>query len=1239
MADVILDPSGSGALPCAAVFENGVIVSVHNHAPSSRRAEGSPPAVRVPFTALAVDGAGSRALTCDAEGSLVLYDLLQQGYRRVVRMGAPAHLLLFDAGDPGRCFAALGDGTARVYDLDSGEALAILAGHRGAIFSLCQSADGGTVLTASADVALLWEVGGAWARRRALSYATGIAGAAMAAGAPLLALAFKNDSVIVWDLASYAVVAKLRLPEAEAGAGLRCVALGSDGALAAAGAGNGCAYVWDVPTGALVRIVDAPPPAGGVVAVGVVSAAVSAATAAALLAASAALGGAPAPSPAPAPPSLLLLDDAGRALQVELGAEACTGVLEVGGGGEGGALACFSLSQDARLLGAAADDGRWWAYDVPQARAFKMEQMLALAEEERAAGADADANGALPPPPAHAPAPPTAPPPPPPPAPAPPPPSLPPPAAHLAPPFSLPAPPAPPPSMPRSRVALSPSSATGGSVGGGGGASPALSPLRGGRLAASALASVPRTRPLARWPSAPPSPAQPLARGGGGGGGGARGGGMKSPGLALPHNVARRGAGVDEAVQAGGPRAPPPTAPPPPPPPPPPPREKGSGTEEGAATREKGSGTEEGSATPAGADDWGRGWGLREEAPAPRAPRPVGGRFGGLWEGVVVGVGARGGGGRGGGGRGASGAVVSLQAALLAAGASPGACTPEGAHARLRSLVASAGALPRRYRACAWAFLLRAPGNEGPAAILRARGPHPAWADLPARFPVRPRAALGRLSASLSAVAHWSPVLGALPVTPLFVFPFVKALWGNGGGCEVPTPLLEVLIALLLNYAAPWAQCLPAPPVALLAAGHAVLGAWDPQLAGALERVGADPTCTLWPLLRSAFSEVLPRGDWEALWDGLLVDCHEPALPLFAGVAFLRAHRAQLLTLCGGGGGAPVRVHPGARAGAGAGGAHGPFGGGPRGAAPPEAHHRAPTPAPPLPGFAPAPQNRERLAAIAAFLRSHAPTAVGDVLRMARAMAAECEPSLRRGAGPPAGAPCAGPPARLPRGFYPAFLEVPTYLVDAAAAERARIATAVAAEAEADAVAAARARRDLPPVNSAEAAQAAMHATVEEVSATAVAQRLGGGAAAARGLEADAEVVVGEEAGGGAEADGRAPGGVPAPATPPTAPRTPLQPPQQRHPPSAAAAPAAPEAAPPPPPPPATASPAAVARALDDAAAAGEAALRGELAAVAALRAELRSSAAAVRRAGEAPPAGGVSVRDRVRMFSGGGGK
>jgi hypothetical protein len=286
MSEVQID-ARSGALPCNAVFEDGSIVCVQNGGAASRAGDARAPPLG--FSALAVDAAGQRVLTSDAQGHLVLYDFVQQGYRRVQAMGVPAVAIAFLSHDPGRALVApAGEGAVRVYDLDSGDVVAVLAGHRQDVLALAQSPDGATVLCASADVALLWSTAD-WSRRRALSYPSGIAGAACAASVPLLALAFCNDSVVVWDLVTYAVVAKLRLPEAEAGARLCSLALADDGSLAVAGAANGCVYVWDLPTGALLRIVDAPAPATRVLAAHVVSAAAAAAQSAALLAASRAL--------------------------------------------------------------------------------------------------------------------------------------------------------------------------------------------------------------------------------------------------------------------------------------------------------------------------------------------------------------------------------------------------------------------------------------------------------------------------------------------------------------------------------------------------------------------------------------------------------------------------------------------------------------------------------------------------------------------------------------------------------------------------------------------------------------------------------------------------------------------------------------------------------------------------------------------------------------------------------------
>ena len=163
MGDVHLTAK-AGAFPSNAVFEDGSIVCVQNGPAPSRAGDAAAPPL--PFTALAVDAPGQRALACDASGALTLFDFLQQSYRRVASLGLPAARLAFDSHAPGRAFVALaGEGSVRVYDLASGAVLAVLAGHRQDVLALAQSPDGGTLLSASADCALLWSTAD-WARRR-----------------------------------------------------------------------------------------------------------------------------------------------------------------------------------------------------------------------------------------------------------------------------------------------------------------------------------------------------------------------------------------------------------------------------------------------------------------------------------------------------------------------------------------------------------------------------------------------------------------------------------------------------------------------------------------------------------------------------------------------------------------------------------------------------------------------------------------------------------------------------------------------------------------------------------------------------------------------------------------------------------------------------------------------------------------------------------------------------------------
>ena len=277
----------------------------------------------------------------------------------------------------------------------------------------------------------------------------------------------------------------------------------------------------------------------------------------------------------------------------------------------------------------------------------------------------------------------------------------------------------------------------------------------------------------------------------------------------------------------------------------------------------------------------------------------------------------------------------------------------------------------------------------------------------------------------MNALAHWSPVVGSLPFLPVLAFPFVKAFGTDEDGA------LETVLTVVLNWGRDWSEALPHPPLRVLGVGAALLAHWDAPLARALESAGADASRTIWPLLRSAFSEVLVRSDWEALWDFLFAHSDDPSLALLAAVALLRTHRSQLLLLVRVAGDSATPAlgpsplpgfSPAAAAGAGLGTlARPPAGGSLR-----------------TPGCA----TPRAAAEVAAFLRHHAPLNVRGFLRCIVDMRAHSPSPLLVAAGARDGGECSGPPDSLPSGFYPAFLRFPTYVVDAAAAERARIAAA-----------------------------------------------------------------------------------------------------------------------------------------------------------------------------------------------------
>lgn len=62
-------------------------------------------------------------------------------------------------------------------------------------------------------------------------------------------------------------------------------------------------------------------------------------------------------------------------------------------------------------------------------------------------------------------------------------------------------------------------------------------------------------------------------------------------------------------------------------------------------------------------------------------------------------------------------------------------------------------------------------------------GLHPAYANLDQDYSVGDRALIRRLARTLSALAHWAPVLGEVAFLPALAFPFVRLFRADLESC------------------------------------------------------------------------------------------------------------------------------------------------------------------------------------------------------------------------------------------------------------------------------------------------------------------------------------------------------------------------------------------------------------------------------------------------------------------------
>jgi WD40 repeat protein/tRNA A-37 threonylcarbamoyl transferase component Bud32 len=189
---------------------------------------------------------GTRALTVSHDGTARLWD--PETGKEIVKLGMHrdgAWAACFRE-DGRRVITGGGNGDAIVWDAVSGAEIARLIGHRGRVNTAVFSADGSRTLTASGDgTARLWDAESGAPLHTLAGHQGAVVSAAFGSGGSTVLTAGEDGTARLWDTASGKEVLKLSGHTAA----LRAAALSPDGSLAATASADLTARLWRLQDG------------------------------------------------------------------------------------------------------------------------------------------------------------------------------------------------------------------------------------------------------------------------------------------------------------------------------------------------------------------------------------------------------------------------------------------------------------------------------------------------------------------------------------------------------------------------------------------------------------------------------------------------------------------------------------------------------------------------------------------------------------------------------------------------------------------------------------------------------------------------------------------------------------------------------------------------------------------------------------------------------------------------------
>eukprot|EP00042_Codosiga_hollandica_P053229 m.692387 g.692387 ORF g.692387 m.692387 type:complete len:249 (+) comp58650_c0_seq11:814-1560(+) len=205
---------------------------------------------------------------------------------------------------------------------------------------------------------------------------------------------------------------------------------------------------------------------------------------------------------------------------------------------------------------------------------------------------------------------------------------------------------------------------------------------------------------------------------------------------------------------------------------------------------------------------------------------------------------------------------------------------------RLKMILAANHQYPRKYREFIWRHSLKLPENFQAYNLLVEKGTHPGFANLHEKYPIKSRKYLRLLQVTLSALAHWCPLVAELDFVPLLVFPFVRIFQHN------PIALFEISMTFITNWCQRWFEFFPNPPINILSIVETALGVADAEVVQHLSALRVSSQTYAWGLMMSLLSDAVSESDWYSLMDNVLSN---PPGYFLTSVVYVVAHRTTIL--------------------------------------------------------------------------------------------------------------------------------------------------------------------------------------------------------------------------------------------------------------------------------------------------------------------------------------------------------